>query len=134
VEEVMVRPAILVVFAALFTACAASTPAPTAQAPPPREPTFASDTLRDEACLAVRDHAVVVFADEWAGAHGVSVATPEEHEALYSGFNEAMREKGTLGRFAAHCTVTLTPKRYLCAMSSHTSDRLVKCMTDGAPG
>jgi len=130
----MIRPVMLVVLAALLTACAASNPSTTEQPKQAREPGFASDSLRDEACLALRDHAVVVFADEWAGEHGVSVATPEEHEALYSGFNEAMREKGTLGRFAAHCTITLTPKRYECAMSSHTSDRLVKCMTDGTPG
>jgi hypothetical protein len=130
----MVRPAMLVVLAALFTACAASKPSPTARVSPPREPAFASDQLRDEACLALREHAVEVFADEWAGENGVSVATPEEHAALYSGFGAAMREKGTLRRFAASCVVTLTPRRFRCAMSSNTTSGLVKCMTEGASG
>lgn len=119
-------------FACLACSGCASRPPPAAQrAPPPlREPEFASPELRGAACERLRDHVIVVFADDWAKRQGMpaTTMTTDERDALYNGFSQAMTEKGTLARFTASCTSSLTPRKFQCGMSSKTRDGLIWCM------
>ena len=111
-------------------ACSSATPPPERAPPPLREPEFASPELRESACVRLRDHVIVVFADDWAKGQGMppTTMTNDERDALYRGFSDAMAEKGTLARFTASCTSSLTPRKFQCGMSSKTRDGLIWCM------
>ena len=93
---------------------------------------FANAEARDTACLALRDHVIALFADDWADREGVAVTTPEEKWALYTGLAQQLEEKGTLARFAASCVSSLTPRKFECGISATTTPRLVQCMKLGA--
>ena len=92
---------------------------------------FANEEARDTACLALRDHVIVLFADDWADREGVAVTTPEEKWALYTGLAQQLEQKGTLARFAASCVSSLTPRKFVCGISAKTTHRLVQCMRLG---
>src|SRR5439155_1023363 len=93
VEGFMIRLATLLVAASLCIACKSSSPSAVAKASPPREPDFASEDQRAEACHQLRDHAIVLFADEWADREGEAVVTPyREAPARSRGALRALRE------------------------------------------
>ncbi len=121
----------VVLLVASTLACSSAPPPAAQRAPPPlREPEFASPELRGAACERLRDHVIVVFADDWAKRQGMpaTTMTTDERDALYNGFSQAMAEKGTLARFTASCTSSLTPRKFQCGMSSKTRDGLIFCM------
>jgi hypothetical protein len=123
---------VLVAAAVSQIACTSSPPPPavTDLPPPRREPEFATPEMRETACERLRDHVIVLFADEWARRQGLppTTMTDEERDALYAGFTQAMNEKGTLARFTASCTASLTPRKFQCGMRSKTGDGLISCM------
>ena len=82
---------------------------------------FANAEARDTACLALRDHVIALFADDWADREGVAVTTPEERWALYTGLAQQLEEKGTLARFAASCVSSLTPRKFECGIGATTT-------------
>jgi hypothetical protein len=122
----------LLASSALLLACAGSPPTEPKPLPLPTEPQFANDEARSSACTALRDHAIILFADEWADREGVSVGSPEERAALYDGWFDQLNKRGSLARFQAACAQTLTPNKYKCGMRSRTPDRLVDCLKVGS--
>jgi len=115
---------------ALSLACNGSAPQAARSPPPPREPEFATPELREHACERLRDHVIVLFADDWARTQGTPAnsMTSDERWALYTGYTQAMEERGTLARFTASCTSSLTPRKFQCGMRSRTRDGLIWCM------
>jgi hypothetical protein len=113
----------------LSAACSSSAPQ-AARPPPPRDPEFASAELRENACVRLRDHVIVLFADDWARTQGTPTnsMTSDERWALYTGYTQAMEERGTLARFSASCASSLTPRKFHCGMRSKTRDGLIWCM------
>lgn len=97
-----------------------------------QEPQFANDEARAHACTALRDHAIILFADDWADREGVGLHSPEERAALYDGWYEQLAKRGTLQRFQAACAQTLTPRKFQCGMRSHNPDSLVNCLKVGS--
>lgn len=122
----------VVAVSAFLLACSGSRPDAKPPNAAPTEPQFANAEARNSACTALRDHAVMVFADDWADHQGVALDSPEERAALYDGWFEQLQKRGSLARFQAACAQTLTPRKYRCGMSSHTPDRLVDCLKVGA--
>src|SRR6516225_8763951 len=105
----------LVGFIVLIVTGCSSTPPPTvARPPPPREPEFATEGLRESACERLRDHVIVLFADEWARKQGTPAPTLSEDErwALYTGFTQELEARGTLQRFSQSCASSLTPGKF----------------------
>jgi hypothetical protein len=121
----------------LVAGCGGGSPRARAVAPPPMESAsapsdaFANPEARDTACLVLRDHVIVLFADDWADREGVAVTTPEEKWALYTGLAQQLEQKGTLARFAASCVSSLTPRKFECGIKAATTRGLVHCMRLG---
>lgn len=119
----MVRHAVLVLILAL-AGCAAhkvgrGTATPTAQ--------FATEEQRMLACLDLRDHVVALYADEYVEEQGLELSQTER-AAFRNGWAEELAKKGTFDRFERSCFFGLTPRKYECGMSSHTTDGLAACM------
>jgi hypothetical protein len=134
VEAVMVRLGRsigFVAFVSIFVAACSSAPPPApARPPPPREPEFATAELRENACDRLRDHVIVLFADEWARKQGTppTSMSADEKWVLYNGFTQELQERGTLTRFSQSCASSLTPRKFQCGMHSKTRDGLIWCM------
>src|SRR5260221_8364138 len=79
------------------------------------------------ACVALRDHAVALFADDYAKNEGLEL-TPETRATLLDGWAFELEKRGSLQRFAASCAATLTRTKYTCGMASSTPDGLAACM------